>query len=330
MTNQRTDTMASIKSTLGSIPSAIATRQIENAAPEVRGRWLRFISDRPTWFHEVPRRLKVQTRFGFPIWCDRWDVIGQAIIQTGQWEGLLSRTIRACLQPGDVAIDIGANIGYDSMLMSQAVGAQGRVFAFEPDLGNLESLLRNLALLEQRNVVVNSLALSDAAAVAQIAVAAEGNRGMSNLRPAGGDQMQPVLATRLDALLSGLPQARIGLVKIDVEGYEQKVIDGMGRLLDQVDVLVCEVDPAYLKACGADAGALFELLWRAGFSSYCAQPNSNDKWFAAGPDFRIEVEHSQHFDAMFCKRPAHAELQGLIDGGRPSGMRPPQQKAVVA
>lgn len=323
--------MQSIKSTIGRIPSAIATRRLQRAEPAARGRWLQFVNERPAWFREVPRRLKVETRFGFPIWCDRWDVIGQAIIQTGQWEGLLSRSIQACLEPGDLAIDIGANIGYDTMLMSQAVGAKGQVLAFEPDLGNLESLLRNLSLAEHRNVAVSSLALSDAMAVAEIAVAAEGNRGQSNLRPAaGGSQKQPVLATRLDGLLSGLPQRRIGLVKIDVEGYEQKVIDGMGRMLDLVDVLICEVDPDYLKACGADARVLFETMWNAGFSSYCAQPNSNDRWFPAGPDFRIEVKHSQHFDAMFCRELPNAELRSLIGGESNSGFRPSSGDAAVS
>jgi FkbM family methyltransferase len=240
-------------------------------------------------------------------------VIGQTIIQTGQWEGLLSRTILACLKPGDLALDVGANMGYDSMLMSKGVGASGRVLAFEPDLGNIELLLRNLALLDHRNVAVQSLALSDAAGMAEIAVSGEGNRGQSNLRPEGGDRVQAVLVARLDDLLSSTIDRRIALVKIDVEGYEQRVIDGMGRLLDRVDVLTCEVDPKYLKACGSDATKLFDTLWRAGFSSYCAQPNSNGLWRPSGPDFHIEVAHSQHFDALFCRRLGNPELATLVD-----------------
>lgn len=307
--------MITLKANLGRLPSAWATRRLQTAAPTERDRWLQFVNSHPSWFDSVPRRLKVETRFGFPIWCDRWDVIGQTIIGTGQWEGLLSKTILACLKAGDVALDIGANMGYDGMLMSQAVGPHGRVLAFEPDLGNLDILLQNLALLEHRNVVVHSLALSDAAGLVEIAVAGEGNRGQSNLRPGGGGggtQTQPVLAARLDSLLGGALDRRIALVKIDVEGYEQHVLDGMGRMLDDVDVLTCEVDPRYLKACGTDAAVLFETLWRAGFKSFCAQPNSNDQWQPGGPDFRIEVAHSQHFDALFCRSLDNADLAALV------------------
>jgi protein-L-isoaspartate O-methyltransferase len=110
----------------------------------------------PQWFSAVDRRFLTQTSFGFAIWCDRWDVIGQTIIAKGQWEGLLSRTILALLRPADIAIDIGAKIGYDTMLMSKAVGREGKVLAFEPDLDNLALLLQNLCQLEHSNVLVQS------------------------------------------------------------------------------------------------------------------------------------------------------------------------------
>lgn len=307
--------MPNFKAALGWLPSRFASRRMERGGAAERGRWLEFVNARPSWFMSVPRRLKVSTKFGFPIWCDRWDVIGQAILRTGQWEGLLSRTITACLKPGDLALDVGANMGYDAMLMSQAVGESGRVLAFEPDHGNLEMLLLNLTGLAHRNVVVNSFALSDAASLAEIAIAGEGNRGQSNLRPTthGQLRLQPVLATRLDDLLLAAVERRIALVKIDVEGYEQKVIDGMSGLLDKIDVLTCEIDPSYLKACGSDANRLFETLWRAGFVSYCAQPNSDGKWQPGGPDFRIEVAHSQHFDALFCRSVDNPKLDALME-----------------
>lgn len=127
-----------------------------------------FVNSHPNWFQSVDRRILVQTKFGFPIWCDRWDVIGQTIIATGQWEELVSRTILACLKPGDVGIDIGANMGYDTMLMSTAVGENGSVLAFEPDLQNLVALLQNIRHLEHDNVIVQSLALSDESGLAPI------------------------------------------------------------------------------------------------------------------------------------------------------------------
>ena len=304
--------MSSIKSALGYIPSKIALQQLNSDSATRRRSTLEFISARPQWFANVPRRVLASTKFGFPIWCDRWDVIGQTVIQTGQWEGLLSRTIQACLEPGDLALDVGANMGYDVMLMSQAVGENGTVVAFEPDLGNLQLLLENLKLLPHRNVIVQSIALADCNEIATIEISGEENRGKSNLRPNGGGMSQPVLTTRFDALFPQEIQKRIAFTKIDVEGFEHKVIDGMGAFLERIDVMTCEVDPKYLESCGTSARALFNVVNQHGFQSYCAQPNSDGKWTRSDADFTINAEHSQHFDALFCRR-IPERLRPLID-----------------
>lgn len=304
--------MKNIKSIIGALPSVLLNRRISAQAPSAAALALvNLVNSHPNWLAEVNRKVLVRTRFGFSIWCDRCDVIGQAIIANGQWEGLLSRTILACMKPGDVGIDIGANIGYDTMLMSTAVGPQGRVFAFEPELQNLSVLLENLRQLEFGNVVVQSTGLSDEALIARISLAPEGNRGTSNLRPGELGPTQPLLVSRLDRLLDDRLVDRVKLVKIDIEGFEHKAILGMGRLLDRVDYLTCEVDPKYLKQCGTSAGALFEALGRHGFKSLCAQPNSDTKWTPSGPDYRIETPHSYHFDVLFY-REIGPELQPLI------------------
>src|SRR5205085_1712242 len=109
----------------------------------------------------VDDEVLVPTDFGFSIYCSRRSGIGQTLITEGRWEGLLSRTILACLRPGDFAIDVGANIGYDTLLMSSAVGPDGLVLAFEPEPCNLALLLKNVARAPYPNIVVQSLALSD-------------------------------------------------------------------------------------------------------------------------------------------------------------------------
>jgi FkbM family methyltransferase len=190
------------KKFIGKIPSLFISYLLRsNISRERKTAIINLVNCHPNWLYHVDKKISIDTNFGFKIWCDRWDVIGQTIIATGQWEGLLSRTITAALRPGDVAIDIGANIGYDTMLMSQAVGPTGSVHAFEPDLKNLTELIKNIANLDYNNVTIQSLALSDDIGMAKITVADQYNRGVSNLRPNEKGPSQPIFATRLDRLL---------------------------------------------------------------------------------------------------------------------------------
>lgn len=303
-----------LKSAIGFVPNQGINWMLKGRMPDVQKTAIvNFINNRPNWFDGVDCKILVHTKFGFPIWCDRWDVIGQTIMATGQWEGLLSRTIQACLAPGDLAIDIGANMGYDTMLMSNAVGAAGIVIAFELDRINLDALLKNLKLLKNNNVVVQSMAVSDAPGLVRISLAGDFNRGTSNLRPDGTGPSQPVFANRLDVLLGAVTESRIRLVKMDIEGFEHKALLGMGALLERTDYLICEVSPPFLEQCGSSAQEIFNTMYAFGFTSYCAAPNSNGQWIKSDAGYHIQAAQSHHFDALFC-RTVNAPLRALITG----------------
>ena len=198
------------------------------------------------------------------------------------------------------------------MLMARAVGSTGTVIAIEPDQKNLALLLKNLKLLEYPNVAVHSAGLGDEQALARIAVAGAANRGTSNLRPGAGGVTQPLLVQRLDHVLNTSQLERINFLKMDIEGFEHKAILGMGSLLNQIDILTCEVDPNFLRQCGSSANELFDSLLSQGFTSYCAQPNSTGRWVRSGPEFDIDSKYSHHFDALFCRN-VSTELQEMID-----------------
>lgn len=304
--------MHNSKILIGKIPSELINYLLRrNISREKKIALINLANNRPNWLHHVDQKILTNTNFGFQIWCDRWDVIGQTIIATGQWEGLLSRTIMAALKHGDVAIDIGANIGYDTMIMSQAVGPTGSVLAFEPDLQNLTELIKNIANLDYNNVTVQSLALSDEIGMGKISVADQYNRGVSNLRPNENGPSQPIFATRLDRLLDK-SISRISFVKMDIEGFEHKAIIGMGDLLDRVDYLAAEITPSFLQQCGTSAEKIFNHMQARGFSSYCAQPSSDSHWVASDHNFEIKTAHTSHFDVLFCRRPD--SLLPLIKG----------------
>jgi len=137
-----------------------------------------------------------------------------------------------CIRPGDCVWDVGANVGFYSELFATAVGASGKVISFEPSpacVATLEDRLRDRASGASRQIV--PVALSDEDGDAWLSVGrgntAPGNRLASSEEPL----TVKVRTVRGDSLLASGHEAP-AVVKIDVEGFEGEVLDGMGSVLD--------------------------------------------------------------------------------------------------
>jgi FkbM family methyltransferase len=136
------------------------------------------------------------------------------------------------LEPGQVVFDIGANIGYYTLVASRRVGAAGRVLAFEPFARNISYLYRHVMLNHADNVTVIPMACSDRTA---LAVFAEGSncatgRIVDAPSQAVDGRFEYVATVAVDQIVS-----RSGLVpnvlKIDVEGAEEQVLRGAANTL---------------------------------------------------------------------------------------------------
>jgi len=114
------------------------------------------------------------------------DWIPQDIFLTGEFEPDTSVVVRKLLRKGDVVVDVGANIGYYSLLFSRCVGTDGHVYSFEP-VPQLASALRKNADLNQfEQITLSNLALSDHNGEARFYVGPEDNSGLSSLRQPRG------------------------------------------------------------------------------------------------------------------------------------------------
>lgn len=139
------------------------------------------------------------------------------------------------LQPGDWALDIGANMGSYTVAMSRLVGETGRIIALEPVPTTFAILVSNLQSAKCDNVTMINGAASDRTDVCQMHIP-RFDTGLENFYQArltkGGDVTQirrlNVLTLALDAL--GLPN-RVALAKVDVEGHEEAVVAGMWKLI---------------------------------------------------------------------------------------------------
>ena len=139
------------------------------------------------------------------------------------------------LGPGDTVLNIGANIGHYALRMSELVGPAGRIIAVEPAPENFAALTANSRRFRFANVTLLNLAIGDKARACGLSIPTwpDGtpNGYLARIDPQG---QVSCLAIRLDALELPGP---VRLAKIDAEGYEARVLDGMRRILEPTGLL---------------------------------------------------------------------------------------------
>ncbi len=143
----------------------------------------------------------------------------------GTFEKEVARTLLEIVQPGWVVFDIGAHIGYFTLLLAKLVGPHGRVFAFEPLSENFQTLEENVRMNECRNVVLENQAVAAMSGMMSLR-SNDSHRLTSTASLVHGRPMGEVGVVRLDDYTQGIPE-RIRLVMMDVEGGEAAVIEGM-------------------------------------------------------------------------------------------------------
>ena len=206
----------------------------------------------------------VATRQGFRMHVDGNSQAGRVIFATGEYEPEVAAVVRGSLGPGDVFVDVGAHIGYFTLLGATRVGPSGTVLAFEASPRTSTELTTNVRLNGFRQVQVRSEALSDESGVATFFQGPAGNTGLGSLRAGGGGAPEVVPIVRLDDVLD--PGRRVSLIKIDVEGAEHRVLRGAERCLtrDRPDV-VLELTDSFLSEMGSSAAGLAEWMSRLGY-----------------------------------------------------------------
>lgn len=177
--------------------------------------------------------------------------------------------LEVVLRPGDVYIDVGANVGLYSCWAGRLVGPSGRVFAFEPIAYTRSRLLQNALLSE-------TLAWTDISAVAAGDVEDEvimyrclSDSGWSSRYPMSGETSAEVC--RMARLENEIPAVAPQLVKVDVEGFECQVWDGLGALLDHRPAVVLECT-RLLSRCDRSPDDLARRVRAAGYDVWWITP----------------------------------------------------------
>ncbi len=220
----------------------------------------------------APRLMSLR---GEPLFfADPRTPLGWHVLFFGTYEPELRSFLNSFLQPGYVAIDVGANVGWHTLLMAMKVGRNGRIVAFEPNPSVRKALIRHLELNRFSQVRVLPYALSDEESRVKFF-------GPPADDPGNGDgfivhdpssvsgSLIEVEARALDRLLPNLDIERLDFVKMDIEGFEYRALLGMAATIEQFGpVITFEFNASYLDRCEATPETLGKLIAKHGYQTF--------------------------------------------------------------
>lgn len=227
-----------------------------------------------SWKRRGDVRL-VETTVG-PLYVDAADFsLGRQLLDTASYESQWTAWMKGAVQSGMCAVDVGANIGYYSILLGRAVGSTGRVLSFEPEPYNYSILSRNVRHndLDGRVTPVPA-ALADKPGKSQLFMDRRffGVHSLSGENRISGGRQSVVdvdVVTLDDAVEAHGLTDRVNFLKIDAQGAEGMILAGATRLLAQPHLtLLMEIWPHGLRNCGSSIDGVFGVLTAAGMTPH--------------------------------------------------------------
>ena len=243
---------------------------MHRARPVGRGGWLRLIADAvidtATFTVRPDRAVSPKTVFTGGIRIPAHGI--RYVVRPGTddlynvfpfGEGDVHEALLGPLRPGDVFVDVGANVGYYTVLGGIQVGPQGRVVAVEALPTTAEQLRRNVSINGLKNVEIVQAAAYDRPGALQVRVP-NSVFGMASVvtelrTQNGGDTVTTIPAVRLDDVCA--EHDRIHVMKMDIEGAELQALEGARATLAKTCRVVIE--------CNQDREKIEHLLREAGF-----------------------------------------------------------------
>ncbi|MGH9074733.1 MAG: FkbM family methyltransferase [Acidimicrobiales bacterium] len=213
--------------------------------------------------------LRRVRRGGFHWDLDLADNLQRTLYLTGTYDDLTLRVVTGRLRPGDVVLDVGANIGSFALPVAARLRG-GRVIAVEPAADTARTLRDHARRNHHEDtitVVEAALSSEPGSAVLRASGRGAADVGMRTLHGTGPVAGSDVRVTTVDLLREEVGCQRFDVVKVDVEGHELAVLDGMARTFAEQPprILVMELSPSNQELVGASTDALVEVLSALGY-----------------------------------------------------------------
>jgi len=220
-----------------------------------------------------------------------------------------TRLFEQLIRPDEIIIDVGAHVGYFTLLAAKLVGPSGKVFAFEPEPMNYALLTKNIGLNNYANISAQPVAVSNHCGSSQLYMSPLDN-GLHSLNRLGSpdqtyENQKTVDTTTLDAFLEQQGWPQIALVKIDIEGSETAAFEGMSQFFirEQNTKLILELCPWILETMGVGTASFLGDIRSRGFEIHVIEPNRLTKLKLSNQDPIIEnLSRNAGYINIFCTR----------------------------
>jgi len=227
----------------------------------------------PNNYQYKPGSIRIATRNGITFRFDLNDMVDW--FNYFGFKELERDNLFKALKPGDVVIDVGANMGEFSLKVSQLVGERGKVISFEPDPVNFQRLQTNFSLNPElaARIEVHNVGLGEFPGTVNLSVVNESNRGMNRVVKDALNFNSITINTLDNIVLSG-QLTKLDWIKIDVEGFEMNVLKGAEQAILQFKPsLFIELDDKNLREQNSSASDLVNWLTERGYIVTIAQSN---------------------------------------------------------
>lgn len=233
------------------------------------------VTEKTRYFYLGPDIALTRLATGHLIYVDPLDEgVSAHLIVHGFWEAGVQVVVQSLVRPGARVIDVGANVGYYTLLLAQAVGPEGTLVALEPNARMVGLVQRSLAFNGYGWVRLLPAAAADRSGTLSFMTSRRWGASGHTLVPESfiGDdgEITEVKAVRLDDL--GLDS--VDLIRIDAEGSEPLVLRGATRLLQNPDIVVCMEWSVVQMRSRVSVPEFIDWLIGLGFRFWKIEPNA--------------------------------------------------------
>lgn len=199
------------------------------------------------------------------------DVIGRHIYKYGAHEPATTAYLKRSLaiRDGDVLLDVGANIGWYSLILDRIAGAaRADIYAFEPDPENFALLGENRSLNGASHLHPIPLGVADRTGTRELHLFGGSNRGRHSVLPIHEGSTIEISTITLDEFWDreGLGDRIPRFLKMDIEGFELPALRGAREILRRCPLVMLEYSPRYMRAADMEPSELLDFMADAGFA----------------------------------------------------------------
>jgi FkbM family methyltransferase len=243
----------------------------------------------------------IYTKYGTKMYLDKLDnVVSKDLAVNQIWEPNETKILQKIIQKDMNVIDIGANIGYYTILFSKWVGDKGKIFSFEPESENFRLLKKNINANKANNVITFQKAVSNQNESKTLFLSEE-NKGDHQIIDLGENRTQiGIECTKLDSTIAA--EHKIDLIKMDIQGAEMLALEGMNKILENNSkmTILMEFWPYGIEKSGYNPKNLLEKLEKYGFKIFLIK---DEGIIPISKNFSSSIKYSnEEYYNLICKK----------------------------